>query len=57
MSPVFVALLFAVGVATWVYTKLQQRTGYGNSKDAFKGAAIAGGIAFVVLLTIGLTVL
>ncbi|QQS18986.1 hypothetical protein IPL68_02950 [Candidatus Saccharibacteria bacterium] len=57
MSPVFVALLFAVGVGTWVYTKLQQRTGYGNSKDALKGAAIAGGIAFVVLLTIGLTFL
>ena len=57
MSPVFVALLLAIGVATWVYTKLQQRTGYGNSKDAFKGAAIAGGIAFVVLLTLGLTLL
>ncbi len=57
MSPVLVALLFSVGVGTWVYTKLQQRTGYGNSKAALKGAAVAGGIAFVVMLTIGLTFL
>jgi hypothetical protein len=55
MNAFFVALLFSIGTATWVYTKLQQRTGYGNSKAAFKGAAVAGGMAFIVFLTIGLT--
>ncbi len=57
MNSFIVALLIAISFGTWVYTKLQQRTGYGNSKDAFKGAAIAGGIAFVVALTIGFTIL
>ena len=57
MSPFFVALLFAVGTATWVYTQLQRRTGYGNNGAALKGAAIAGGIAFVVMFTISLTFL
>ena len=57
MSPAVVALMLAVGVGTWIYTKLQQRTGYGNSKDALKGAAIAGGIKFVVVLTLGVTLL
>ena len=57
MSPAVVALMLAVGVGTWIYTKLPQRTGYGNSKDALKGAAIAGGITFVVVLTLGVTLL
>lgn len=57
MNPILVALLFALGAGTWVYTKLQQRTGYGNSKAALKGALVAGGIAFVIFLTLGLTLL
>ncbi|MFZ1249747.1 MAG: hypothetical protein WAQ24_05515 [Candidatus Saccharimonadales bacterium] len=57
MNAFLVALLFSGGVATWVYTKLQQKTGYGNSKTALKGAAVAGGIAFAVLFTIALTIL
>ena len=57
MSPLLVALFFAVGVSAWVYTKLQRRTGYGNSGAAIKGAAVAGVIAFIVLFTIGLTLL
>lgn len=57
MSAFFVALLCSVGAATWLYTKLQRRTGYGNSGSALKGAAIAGVIVFLVILTIGKTIL
>ncbi len=57
MSAFFVALLFSVGAGTWVYTKLQRRTGYGNGQEALKGAAIAGAIAFFVVLTVGFTLL
>jgi hypothetical protein len=57
MTPFITALLLALGGGTWIYTKLQQRTGYGNSKTAFKGAAVAGFIIFVVVFTIALTVL
>lgn len=57
MKAFITALLLGLGGGTWIYTKLQQRTGYGNSKTAFKGAAIAGVIIFIVVLTITLTVL
>lgn len=57
MSAFFVALLFSLGAATWVYTKLQQRTGYGNASSALKGAAITGLIAFVVLYMLALVLL
>ncbi|QQS20237.1 hypothetical protein IPL85_02190 [Candidatus Saccharibacteria bacterium] len=57
MNPVLIAFIFALGAGTWAYTKLQQRTGYGNSKTALKGAAVTGGIAFVVVLTVALTFL
>lgn len=48
------ALLFAAGAGTWIYTKLQQRTGYGNSRSALQGAAIAAGLIFVVVLVTAL---
>ena len=57
MKAFLVALLFSLGAATWVYTKLQQRTGYGNSAAAIKGALTAGAIAFVIFLTLGLAFL
>lgn len=57
MNAFFIALLLSVGAATWIYTKLQQRTGYGNGGSALKGAAVAGGIVFVVTLSIASLVL
>ena len=57
MNAFSVALLFSLGAGTWVYTKLQQKTGYGNSKGALKGAATVAGISFVVFLMLGLTFL
>ena len=56
MSAAMVAALFAIGTGTWVYTKLQ-RTGYGNNSAAIKGAAATALISFVVVLTLGLTLL
>ncbi len=52
MGAFFTALLLAVGVGTWIFTKLQQRTGYGNSRGALIGAGIA---AFGVFLLVYLT--
>ena len=57
MTAFVTALLIALGGGTWIYTKLQQRTGYGNSKTAYKGAAVAGAIIFIVVFTVALTVL
>lgn len=57
MSAFIIALLAAIGGGTWVFTRLQNKTGYGNSKTALKGAAIAGLGLFIVVFTIGLTVL
>ncbi len=45
----FTALLFALGAGTWIYTKLQQRTGYGNSRSAAQGAAISAVLLFVIV--------
>lgn len=50
------AFIASISAATWIYTKLQRQTGYGNSSNAIKGAAIAGGIVFVVVLSLGLMV-
>ncbi|MGB4967775.1 MAG: hypothetical protein WBO35_06275 [Candidatus Saccharimonadales bacterium] len=52
MGSFFISLLFAVGAATWVYTKLQQKTGYGNSQSALIGAAVTGvGLFLVMFMT------
>jgi Co/Zn/Cd efflux system component len=48
MSAFITALLLALGAGTWIYTKLQQRTGYGNSKSALQGAAVSGVLIFIV---------
>lgn len=51
MPPAVVALLFAVGAGTWVYTKAMRSTG-GNTQSAAIVAGIAGIFAFVALLLI-----
>jgi len=57
MSAFITALLLSLGAGTWIYTKLQNKTGYGNSKSAFMGALISGIVIFVVVLTVALMVL
>lgn len=57
MNTVVTALILSLGASTWIYTQVQRRVGYGNSKQALKAAVIAGVICFVVVLTIGMTLL
>lgn len=53
MSAALVALLVSLGGATWVYTKLQNKTGYGNNRSAIIGAAVVFVIAFIVVFSVG----
>lgn len=48
MGPLLTALLLAIGVGVWVYTKLARNTGYGNEKNAYIGAGVVAGIVFLV---------
>jgi hypothetical protein len=52
VSAFFVALLASIGLSTWAYTKLQNKTGYGNGKNALSGTAVVFVISFVVIFTI-----
>ena len=55
MGAFLTAFLLAIGGGTWIFTRLQQRTGYGNSRNAIIGAAIAAaGIFLLVYLTMRL---
>ena len=52
MSEFFIALVFAIGSGTWVYTKLQRSSGGANSKNSFIGAAVVGLLGFIVVFTL-----
>lgn len=55
MGPFLTSLFVAVGAGTWIYTRLQQRTGYGNSQNAIVGAGLAAaGLFLVMYLTLRL---
>ena len=51
MPPWVVALLFAAGFATWVFSKTSNKTG-GNNRDSVIVAAVAGFFGFLLLLVI-----
>lgn len=53
MSAAVVALLVAISSSVWVFTKLQNKTGYGNNQNAIIGAAVFFVIAFIVIFTTG----
>lgn len=57
MSAFIIALLAAIGGGTWVFTRLQNKTGYGNSKTALTGSAIAGLGIFIFVFSIALMIL
>ena len=57
MKAAFIALVAAVSISVWSYTKLQSHTGYGNASTTAKGTAIVFVISFIVVFTIGLMVL
>jgi len=52
MGPFLTSLFVALGGGTWIYTRLQQHTGYGNSRSAIVGATLSAlGIFAVLYLT------
>jgi hypothetical protein len=52
MSAFLLALLFSLGASTWVYTKLQNKTGYGNQKNALIGSGVCFVILFIVVFSL-----
>ena len=57
MSAALLALLIAGGSSVWIYTKLQNHTGYGNSKNAATGALVAFILGFIVVFSIAKMIL
>lgn len=57
MSAGIVALLVAISSSVWVFTKLQNKTGYGNNQSAVIGAAVVFVLAFIVVFSLGHMVL
>lgn len=54
MGPFIISLFVALGAGTWIYSQLQQRTGYGNSQAIIGAALAAAGIFTIVYLTMRL---
>jgi hypothetical protein len=52
VGALLVAFLMALGAGTWVFTKLQNRNGYGNSKNALIGAAIVSVLVLFVIYSL-----
>jgi hypothetical protein len=57
MKAALLALVVAVSISTWSYTKLQSHTGYGNARATLKGVALIFVITFVVVFTLGQIIL
>lgn len=51
-SAFLLAFLIAGGASVWIYTKLQNRTGYGNSQNAAWGAVVVFVVSFIVVFTV-----
>ena len=51
MSNVLVSFLLAVGVTTWVYSKLMRNTG-GNTQNSLIASGAIGGVAFVIMMIV-----
>lgn len=55
MGPFLISLFAALGAGAWAYSYLQQRTGYGNSKNAILGGGlVAVGVFIIFYLTMRL---
>lgn len=52
MKAALLALVVAISVSVWSYTKLQNHTGYGNALAALKATVIVFAAVFVVVFTI-----
>jgi UPF0716 family protein affecting phage T7 exclusion len=51
MPPSVVALMFSAGFATWVYAKIQRKTG-GNTQNSLVVSAIAFIFGFIFMLLV-----
>lgn len=52
MSNFLIALLSAVSIGVWIFTKLDRSTGSGNSRNAAIGAAFSSFMIFVFVLLV-----
>lgn len=52
MSAVLVAFLASLGGSVWIFTKLQDKTGSGNYKNALIGTLVVFVILFIVVFTL-----
>jgi len=52
LSSLLIAFLLSLGASTWVFTKLQNRTGAGNNRSALQATAVVFIIAFILVFTI-----
>lgn len=55
MGPFLASFLFSLGVATWVYNKVQNRNG-GLTRQSLTVAAATAFVAFLVFYTFFITV-
>ena len=53
MSAGILAFIVALSTSVWAFTKLQNRTGYGNNQNAIRGAIVVFVLVFIVVFTIG----
>jgi hypothetical protein len=51
MSDTLISLLVAASTATFVYTKLGRRIGYGNTQNVWAIVAVSFVIVFIVVIT------
>jgi hypothetical protein len=51
MGPGLISLFLTAGATTWIYTKLQQRSG-NNTRQSVIAAAVAAAFIFVVCFSI-----
>lgn len=49
MTPFLIAFFIALGAGAWIFTKLQQKTGYGNVRATWTGTIISVVAVFVVV--------
>lgn len=51
MAPWIIALLFAIGASTWIYTKIMRITG-NNTKSSLITASLSGVLLFFIVLAV-----
>jgi hypothetical protein len=52
MNAALISVMFGLGVAGWIWTKVGRRTGNANPKSVYMTAGIAGLVAFIFFFTL-----